>query len=427
VPEYPRRVSEQLTAGNQRICVVCQTESSAEVSSCPRCGAQFPEPGALQIPSRAEWLAGAHLGPKDEGAPDDWFVCPSCGKPAEEGASSCTGCAASFPLSEGRLQLPLYSEWDAERRKKGEYRWSTVKWWGNRIGHGFLEGGEGRSDTYVHWSRIADAEDAFQVDLAEGEPVVFLEVSGPKFPEAVDLIRIRNGPTAQHVLTLEPDGTIRYVPALTGPQQFGRVERGAFGVVWSAVAFRNQSVEPDLCAEFERILNANGLRESHIQEFLEAHPELLLGNEFEMAVPQVSLQSAEGSLRPDFILRPIAGVSYEAKIVELKLPGQPVVKPRPVQRPGFYAAVNDAVAQLRAYGRYFDDEKHRVDLSRQLGFSVYRPRLTLLIGRTQSLPPDERRAQAMASLAPIELLTYDDLILRYRRLGGSAARRLEMS
>jgi hypothetical protein len=253
-------------------------------------------------------------------------------------------------------------------------------------------------------------------DVVEGEPLLYLEVEGPRVSSGVDVIRIAKGLTTQHVLTLEPDGSVRYVPALAGPEHFVEAEGAQLNRIWNAVLFRNQSVKDDVCDEFERILNMHGLREAHLQEFLEAHPELLLGDEFELAVPQVTLSTHDGDLRPDFILRPLAGLSSEAKIIELKLPGQRVLKPRPVKRPALYAAVNEAVAQLRAYGRYFDDAASRQALTGRLGFYVYRPRLTLVVGRSQGLPSDDRRADALASIAPVELVTYDDLAVRYRRL-----------
>jgi hypothetical protein len=74
------------------------------------------------------------------------------------------------------------------------------------------------------------------------------------------------------------------------------------------------------------------------------------------------------------------------------------------------------VAQLKTYARYFQEEKHREYAAAKLGFEVCRPRLALVIGRSASIPDLEVRGAAMEVLSTVDILTYDDLLTRYRRM-----------
>ena len=79
-------------------------------------------------------------------------------------------------------------------------------------------------------------------------------------------------------------------------------------------------------------------------------------------------------MRPDFILKPLAGATYDGQIVELKLPTQRVIKATP-RREGLYAPIYEAVQQLRAYGRYFEEDGRRKRLAESLGWAPHSPQL----------------------------------------------------
>ena len=82
--------------------------------------------------------------------------------------------------------------------------------------------------------------------------------------------------------------------------------------------------------ELEELINSDATREAGLQSFFEAHPEFLLGTEYQHLYPHVVLTHAgRDDLIPDFILRPIEGMSHETAIVDLKLPALPVIKATP--------------------------------------------------------------------------------------------------
>ncbi len=61
----------------------------------------------------------------------------------------------------------------------------TVKWFNDAKGFGFIEQ-EGGPDVFVHFSAIE--MDGFKT-LAEGEPVSFNILQGPKGPQAQNVMR----------------------------------------------------------------------------------------------------------------------------------------------------------------------------------------------------------------------------------------------
>jgi hypothetical protein len=83
-----------------------------------------------------------------------------------------------------------------------------------------------------------------------------------------------------------------------------------------------------------------------------------------------------------------------------------------------YANIHEAIAQLRTYARFFDEQENREYVQNVLGFTAYRPRLALIVGKDIKLADERVKADILESIQPIELLTYNDLLERYRRLVG---------
>lgn len=63
----------------------------------------------------------------------------------------------------------------------------TVKWFSDLKGYGFIEGGEGGQDIFVHHSAIES--EGFR-SLIDGEEVMFELTEGPKGPSAQKVVRI---------------------------------------------------------------------------------------------------------------------------------------------------------------------------------------------------------------------------------------------
>jgi len=62
----------------------------------------------------------------------------------------------------------------------------TVKWFNGSKGYGFIER-EGGDDVFVHFSAIRG--EGFR-NLDEGDKVEFTVESGPKGPQAADVVRV---------------------------------------------------------------------------------------------------------------------------------------------------------------------------------------------------------------------------------------------
>lgn len=304
----------------------------------------------------------------------------------------------------------------------------VVKWWSEDKGYGFLSPDDGSKDVFVHFTAIDGG--GFQ-NLGENEKVTFEVEEGPKGPAAASVTRmgtVTDEPAPEpgqeeYLFVLDDDGQFRYLPCTRGPAGSIIVDTSDLALVLTDAALpgspRPKGQLWKLCAEFERLINERNAPESLFQEFFEEHPEFLLADEFEAMYPQIVLpaESPGATLRPDFVLRPYAGMTHEPEIVELKLPQQPVVKLNR-SHVGLYAPVHDAVDQLRSYARVFEDEKNREAIAEKLGFTAHKPTLALIVGRADALPANRVTAVARERINPVRLRTYDDLLLQFRRRSG---------
>lgn len=165
-----------------------------------------------------------------------------------------------------------------------------------------------------------------------------------------------------------------------------------------------------------RIISDPQATERQIQDFLGQHPGFLTGVDYQRAEPQVQLQGrAKGALIPDFMLVPFTGTL--ADIVELKHPQHKVLV-NAARYPRFSVAVANALAQLQAYERYFDEEENRRFLFDKHGFTAYKPRLSLIIGRSSAVPSAIVFRSVAAEYPGVDILTYDDVVERAQRLLG---------
>lgn len=304
--------------------------------------------------------------------------------------------------------------------------------WVSRDGYGFITPESGK-DLYFHRSQFL--ADEFE-DLRGGDEVKYATEQRRGQPVAVRVIRrfpliaserVADGrhqtQPDECVFLLAEDGRFRSLPCTRGPTGNVIIDGGDLASVLTDSSLPSlpgsRSGLWKACTEFERLINEPSVPESALQEFFEAHPEFLLADKFEAMYPQVVLPiDSEGAqFRPDFILRPFAGVSYEPEIVELKLPRQPVAK-LSSSRTGLYAPIHGAVDQLRSYARVFEDERRRGEIARRLGFTTHRPTLALIVGRTRDLPQSRRTALMRERIEPVQLRTYDDVLLQFRKRAG---------
>jgi glycine cleavage system H protein len=221
----------------------------------------------------------------------------------------------------------------------------------------------------------------------------------------------------EHVFYLDEINRIHHFPAVRVPSGL-LASNSAEIPSFLATGLVNAQDEQrrGLADEFEELINDPRVTEFALQRFLELHPTFLLGNEYAELHSQVVLKrKGQGHLRPDFLLRPLAGVSQEAQIVDLKLPQQKIVRPVP-DRAHLYAKVTEAVFQLKNYARYFEEEENRAHVQQTLGFTAFVPKLTLVVGRSIEMDATGQAARALAGASPVEIVTYTDVLTRYRRL-----------
>jgi hypothetical protein len=158
------------------------------------------------------------------------------------------------------------------------------------------------------------------------------------------------------------------------------------------------------------LLARSSTSEREIQRFLEMHPEFLLGDEYSEAVPQVVLKRDDaGPLIPDFILKPVVGELCD--IAELKTAASRPIRFQKI-RDRFSAAVYEAVAQLREYRDYVENEARRYELHDRTNLLVSRPRMFVVIGRRTEIRPEAFRRLEGDLPSALTLRTYDDLLER---------------
>jgi cold shock CspA family protein len=301
-------------------------------------------------------------------------------------------------------------------------RRGTVQSWSEECGKGVILSDDGIELSASQGAIVGGGIGA----LEEGERVLFQIAGGGSSDLRAVWIKPEGVPVEleEAVFLLGDDGYFRYLPCVRGPSGNIVIDGSDLASVLTEASLprfrapRNHLLL--LCGEFERLINHPSVDEAALQNFFESNPEFLLADQFEALYPQVVLpiSSRRQRLIPDFILRPIAGMSHEPEIVELKLPQQPVVKLHGADHAGLYAPVHEAVDQLRSYARSFDDGFTRQEVERRLGFTAHRPRLALIVGRASGLPDGRLSAQAMERIAPVEFRTYDDLLLQFRRRVG---------
>ena len=78
------------------------------------------------------------------------------------------------------------------------------------------------------------------------------------------------------------------------------------------------------------------------------------------------------------------------------------------------AAVIEAVAQAREYGSFFDEEHNRRTVQNRLGFTAYRPKLFVIIGRRTEVNPLLARRAIDDLTGRTSVRTYDDILTRVK-------------
>ena len=349
---------------------------------------------------------------------------------AQQGLSGCTGldqllyCARRAGVGANGSLRRTGASGDfslARRIQMSDSARSTgrVKWWNDAKGFGFLTDKAGE-DVFVHFSAIDSS--GFRT-LDEGEDVEFDLVRGPKGFQAANVVRLgikaaEDPPpdlsSEVPYVALALDGTRVRLVELTrdGAYTFLDSSDRRYGILYvaSSETLRlRRAVE-----EFEDLINDSRTQEADLQEFLECNPDFIIGDDYKRAHPHVVLQPQPvgGPLIPDFVLEPLECSGF-ADLVELKLPTTQVFVLKK-NRVRFSAAVFEAAAQAREYAAFFDDEANRRSVQQRLGFTAYRPKVFVILGRGTRVDPLVAR-RAEEDLPPrLSLETFDDIVTRMK-------------
>lgn len=216
---------------------------------------------------------------------------------------------------------------------------------------------------------------------------------------------------------IKPFGTMGLHQFSHEPLKDGSLWIARGNVLQPVKRFRDEAFD-----ELEFLIN-NDVAEKAFQDFFENHPEFLLalgGGKYINLHPQVVIhEDRDGWLIPDFLLEKVNDNMCD--ICDLKLATQAIMKYKR-HRPGFRAAIHEAIAQLDYYRNWFEDKEHRSSFYTKTGLNAYKPKVVLIIGRSLDYYSDIERIQR-ESLIPshVELVTYDDVFERakvYRNIVG---------
>lgn len=163
--------------------------------------------------------------------------------------------------------------------------------------------------------------------------------------------------------------------------------------------------------ELEWLVNNPKSKEKHFQEFFSRNKDFILNDEYKDAHAHIVLTNEEvNPLIPDFVLEPLDQGLCD--LLELKLPATPIFTLKK-NRFRYSAAVAEATAQLRLYGRFFEEEQNRRFVLEKYGLRAYKPKMFVIIGRRPTIDPlDERDIQT--DIPHLHLRTYDDIIRRMK-------------
>ncbi len=190
---------------------------------------------------------------------------------------------------------------------------------------------------------------------------------------------------------------------IRSPGHYFTVDRDVFGLQYEADAF-------------EALIGREDVSELELQQFFEDNPHFLTLNQFQ-AIPHPVFPRADGGpLIPDFVLRPIVAQQRDSRweVLDLKLP-QVRLTAGPPGRPRLSHYVHQALAQLRDYRNYFQQDANAHLVEEVLGHRLRRPKLAVLIGRMPRGAGVEA-LEAVQAEETVRIVTYDEILEGQRRL-----------
>lgn len=202
------------------------------------------------------------------------------------------------------------------------------------------------------------------------------------------------------VVFLTPDGEYKFVD-----------EKNKYhGLIYTYSIDRlllRQAVE-----ELEYLINSNKTSESDLHNFFERYPDFILNEGYKAIHSKIVLEKSDSNqLIPDFLLEPL-DTNNLCDILDLKKPNQKIFIMKK-NRVRFSSAIHESVAQLRTYGNYFEEKKHRNKIYKEYGLLSYKPKLFVIIGRSSGIDPISKK-QIESDFPNVTIRTYDDILARMK-------------
>lgn len=165
--------------------------------------------------------------------------------------------------------------------------------------------------------------------------------------------------------------------------------------------------------ELEDLINTPNISEDELQKFLEKHPELILEDDYENAIPQARIVTENDSWEADFVLVPFNQNNF-CKIVELKLPEEKTeMKPKNGHLHIGHKLVA-ALQQIRDYHDAFYNDDTRNRFRERYGKNVYRPDLQLIIGRKGDFQL-KRNYLDLQKKENVKIMDWDSFLAKQKR------------
>lgn len=144
----------------------------------------------------------------------------------------------------------------------------------------------------------------------------------------------------------------------------------------------------EILKELEEMINNSSIKENDLQRYFERHPELLMGYDYDVAIPQAIIYrdgfDTEDTWRPDFVLSPIEQEDF-CKVLELKLPSAKHFRSDKSGHTRPYRELLDSINQVKDYGRAFNDATVRKRFNDKYLVDMHTPQLHLIYGRKANI------------------------------------------
>lgn len=293
----------------------------------------------------------------------------------------------------------------------------TVRFFNESKGFGFINDSNTYKEYFVHLSSISE-----NVIIKQGDYVDYEIEEGDRGPKAVNVGILNQNEALRRIQNIENDITKIGLSVNSD----GNIEiQGLFNngkILYSDGSIRQRnnlfvyynSKWAIVLKVFEDLINNPRCKEADLQSFLENHPELILGDDYEKLIPQPTIVSNQGeNWKADFLLQPADPIEFN-KIIELKLPKEKIFVRTKNGHSNFSAKLMHSINQLRDYAYAFDNPICRERFFEMYKTDVIKPKLQLIIGTRIS----NKRIQDFLELQKrnnVDITDWETLLMKLKR------------